>query len=498
MSSVVMIWLNFRLVTESLSHFYDYLNLHHWLLERYKQDKKALWSSVHDDGYIRAHLIYHLIQANRESEIHTLFQSAGWSNVRGFPAIITDFERAKSIVTDGDLANRIRYCFFDEALRNRYPQLQVEVLTEFIKRGLLGEQSAELLVTAIQGTSGDGAAKITAYLDVLKQLPQSLQAVIALEALHLSESINEPDKRAEGIKDLLFYVADEAKKSQWYPKFWQAVLQIEAWSIRDPLIQHLIKLPLSQTQWDSLLDDTLALLKPAQVRQYPPVFDRGNPYRCIYILELVLPAYPEPVWDSAWRKVMEHILENYTNPYTRGELFASLFKRLPKHLQIEYGDLVWENLSDCPHWEGMQEGDFYPNVFDPVTPFLLERHMLSVWERLKSLEDYWREWGQARFIPFTTPKIRKEILNDVNFEKKHDLRRWLQPLLSIIPYHSQDKQKYLYSRVWEHYLEDVINNYRFDDSGKPEWGLQSLLDLLVSVNHGFGENIDKKAMPVKV
>jgi hypothetical protein len=38
-----MIWLNFGVVTESFSHFHDYLNLHHWLFKPYRDVIEAFY-----------------------------------------------------------------------------------------------------------------------------------------------------------------------------------------------------------------------------------------------------------------------------------------------------------------------------------------------------------------------------------------------------------------------------------------------------------------------
>jgi hypothetical protein len=436
--------------------------LHRELLTAYKPDDNAHWSTIKDDGYILDHLLYHLEQAQLKEEIHKLFNDDRWVSVRRGAKILRDFDRAKAIVDEIDLITRIRYCFYTDALRKRYPQIMVEALLELIKRGLLGEGSAESLATAIQGTKGDNEAKVGAYLDTLKQLPSGMHQRFALEALRLVHHISEPEKRAASIGKLLDYVSDENAKRQWFPLFWRTVLDIREWQLRDPLLQYLLSQPLTQEQWTVLLNDVFTLLD--SWRSDLGVRD-PKPYRCIYVLEVILPAYSEAIRDKAWRRLVESIMKEYSNPYSRGELFASLAKRLPKHLQSEYGDLIWQILKACPHWEGAQEGDFVPAIYSPLLPFVPTSYLMRVWERTKQEDDYWRDLMRAELIPYMPTHLQKLILNEVPFDATYLREEWLEPLLMLVPLCEEKKQSQFYNQIWLHILE----NHRLHQTDLDDW-----------------------------
>jgi len=425
---------------------------HNQLLHAYKSDHNTNWADLDDDGYIYDHLVYHLENAQRFDEILALFTDEGWASKRSAQSVsglIADFERAALLASQhGNLQTQVRYAIFSETVRNRYETVSVEVIAEAIRRGLV---PSELLAPTIRSTEGDAATKVRAYLDALRKLPENLYDQFAREALILAEDVNRPEEKAHLIQDLLPYLHDSEERATYYPTLWRAILEIDDWKIREPLLEDLLPtLTLKPSHISQLRDDILRL------------FTDGKYYRAIYSIEQLSSRLEPSEREATWASLLNETLA-ITNDYVRADVFAVLLKRLEPGIQNKARQKVWEVLDACQFWEGAyEEGDLYDNffgrIFEPLIQYLLPEDVAYAWNRPKSYsESHWRGMAMAYLTSFwidkpTLPEtLHEEMIQAIPrtpeehyFNRKH----WCEVMLPLVPTVPTESQTTLYKQIW--------------------------------------------------
>ena len=340
--------------------------LHSKLLNAYQAQGNGEWYDVPDDGYFYDHLIYHLEQSQQYDEIHSLFcgeGGKGWADKRTLPKLLQDFDYVKKLVPENDIANRIRYAIFDEILRNRYPQMPIEIASQLVIRGLV---SPELMVSAIEGMDGDTKDKVNAYITVIKQLDLDItQERLALDALILAKNISDSQDRASLILELYTYLSESNKQNN-FNLLWQAAIEIDEWRQRESLFEMILS-KLSYDQIDEMKNDLFA--SNVSARRYVYIFEEIKTY---------LSPYPEII-NEIGSFVLDKVIQTYQQ-YEKIYLLDYLIKLLPEALQKKAKKNIVPAYLACVVWEPENNWG-QKNCFETLIPWIPIEDLPELWER---------------------------------------------------------------------------------------------------------------------
>ena len=342
---------------------------HRAFLRQYNPDE-ASWYEILDDGYIRDHLIFHLIKAGKQHDIPVLFSQEKWVRSRDLTKLLVDFQEAKNILTTDDLSNRIRYKLYDDVIRDRYSGLPVEIAKEMVIRNLI---SPNVFTSAVYGMSGSAKEKIDVYISAIRMgtTPIALKEFFALEAFAYVQKIDDADTQSSTILQLYDYLSTTEKRKK-YRMLWNVVFDIQNNIRRNQVLKELLS-KLSEEERYQLVNDFLEKDIPV--------------LRSIYLIGVIQNFIQK---DSFLiKKMWESVLNKVLNKYIKDEkafMLASIAVRLPSQIGIDLSPYVWESLNECEYWENggsYYDEDYFGEIFDPLMPYINIKDVSKLWERAK-------------------------------------------------------------------------------------------------------------------
>ncbi len=398
-------------------HAPDHKLLHKRYLDALNPERRLPWHTLSADAkarnYVEDRLVYHLEQAGDIDAIHSLFESEQWANKRDLFGLFRDYRHAKRLATDD--ATRIRYLFFDEAIQKQYPDVPSEVVIELIRRRLLGDEAAGVLIQSIKGMSGDNTAKLKTYVEAVPNLREDVRPEVLADALKFlkSESLP-PEVAASAIQDLIGMLPPKTDLTDWLTVYWNTLLKIDTRDARNPYINHVLSLDLTETQKKFLLTTSLELLKGDD---YDRVSD-DNIKVCIAVLETLLIDYSPTTRDAAWQRVID-MLSKMSTYSSRENLWVRLLPLLPRHLQDACGEMVWEVLRDLMQWE---RHEFFEDIFVPLIKYLPVHRIDEALKRANKESDFWRDLARSHLLSLQRNKgisQSEEKIEEIQLETEH-------------------------------------------------------------------------------
>lgn len=325
----------------------EHADLHNELLAAYN-DKEVSWADIVDDGYLYNHLIHHLKAAKRYSDIHRLFVSPEWAQARGIPvALISDFEQARQLVADDDLATKLRYVLFADVVRQRYLTFPVEVLPVALEKGWV---DANTVMLAVENMSGDSEAKLQAYLQVAPRFSAAQQRAYSERVVSIANSMMYEKERARDqlrpVRDLMPLV-DERYVPELRKKYCE-------------LCAHHKTLPLDELNWllpsmdDGEIDEFLASLS----------FEKQ-----IALLEAL-----EKTTDFPTERVWQQLFDSASQ---RGDVYqlAVILNRGRSHTYSQASSKIVQAMLNTKRWIGLE----WLNDLQVVLPLVNSEDLLELW-----------------------------------------------------------------------------------------------------------------------
>lgn len=195
---------------------------HGALLARYRQrTRDGLWHTLPEDGYIHAHLAWHLVEAGQEAELHTLLREEsaegrnGWFEARerlgqtaGFLADVGRAWKAADEGADRDsgaLGLGCRYALMVASVNSLAGNLPTELLVALVEWG--GWQPAQALAYARQIPGQE--QRTLALAALARHLTGELREEALAEALAAARAIGNEWARAEALAALAPYLTGE-------------------------------------------------------------------------------------------------------------------------------------------------------------------------------------------------------------------------------------------------------------------------------------------------
>ena len=272
---------------------------HATLLTAYKaKTQKGLWHTLPDDGYIHAHLTWHLQQANQLDEIHSLLQEETADGRNGWYVACDELGQVSSFSTDiaraWELANSLfetvpakaiglqyRYALIKTSLNSLAQTIPSELVVALIKakqwqpaQGLAYVQQLQnpfeqsralanlfphlpksLLPKALEVTRTiqDENNRAWALSELAKQLPELLP-----EALEVTRTIQDEDNRAIALRELAKQLPPEL-----LPEALEVTRTIQSENNRAIALRELAK----QTEYD-LIEDVMIMIQALRSDYY--------------------------------------------------------------------------------------------------------------------------------------------------------------------------------------------------------------------------------------
>jgi hypothetical protein len=361
---------------------------HQELLRCYRQRMTDNhWTSLPKDGYIDEFLVHHLEFAGQHAAIHELLAGdtgRQWSERRSRSGLISDFVRAKRLVTfDSDLAMSIRYAVFEGIAQRLYEEMPVAVLPAVMRSQSPDTELLEALVGAMQGNNVD---RVQTYLGVLSQT--DAEPVVTESILDVAAAVRDSEERANTVMQLMDVGRlSSGALSKARRVVWRACFELDSSEKRRELLDSLF--PLSRDELVQFRQDVLELQAQDPVmKRLGCTFDF---FRAVDIWVYVCDSYSASIQNETWKLLWEHA----TRAARPGEAIGYLFPRLPDDLKDAYLDEVWDRLRSLPNWESAR---YYPAVVRPLLPYMLESHVREVWERAKaeSTPPFKHDFGEYR------------------------------------------------------------------------------------------------------
>jgi hypothetical protein len=309
---------------------------HASLLDCYRsQTQNGLWHTLADDGYIHSHLAWHLEQAGRGEELHTLLAEEtatgqnGWYEVQDrlgqTAAYLKDVVRAwrlAEILTDDigaggrgkEIGWQCRYGLITASLNSQAKNISPELLVRLVEKGLWSATRG--LAYARQMPESDQRAVALARL--VPYLPESERKAALHQALAASEQIWYKEVRARVLAGLVPHLPEPERELVLGPAL-VAARQIENEEYRAEALARLAPhLP------EPLLRQALAAAGEMQVFQVraltelaPRLAELGYPDQALeaagqiesedcraWVLARLVPHLPEPDREAALRQTL--------------------------------------------------------------------------------------------------------------------------------------------------------------------------------------------------
>ncbi|MGR3278819.1 NB-ARC domain-containing protein [Acaryochloris marina NIES-2412] len=191
---------------------------HQQFLERYRQQTgQGQWHTLKGDGYIHAHLTWHMEQAGCFDDIHALLRETpsesrnGWyeaCDALGQPAIfVTDLSRAwrvaEELYSDDALQSivlQVRYALTFASLQSLIGNIPAELMAALVEKHQWS--SAQALAYAQQTTDSSHRSRI------IQKLARYLPSALLPAALELVCSIQDSSDRAMALRSLAPYLPE--------------------------------------------------------------------------------------------------------------------------------------------------------------------------------------------------------------------------------------------------------------------------------------------------
>ncbi|MGK7903757.1 MAG: hypothetical protein AB4352_20605 [Hormoscilla sp.] len=185
---------------------------HALLRERYRaKTEKGLWHTLLDDGYIHAHLSWHLVQAGRVDELHQLLQEEtdkgrnGWyeacDRLGQRDIFVRDVTRAWELAEatfESDpsraIALQCRYALIISSLNSLVGNIPAELMAALVSKGVWTPAQGLSYARQVQNLSDRANA--------LGKLAAHLSENILQEALDTARAIQDEDRRARALSAL--------------------------------------------------------------------------------------------------------------------------------------------------------------------------------------------------------------------------------------------------------------------------------------------------------
>lgn len=357
-------WLPHDLQREYIDkQFDDNSHIHDRFLNAYLQNPTSGWHTIEDDGYIFDHLIYHLEQSHRYPEIHALFNDEDWAKKRSLPKLLQDFDYAKMLVDEKDIALNIQYAIFDEMLKKRYPSIPIEITSELVVRGLV---SSELIGSSIEGMQGDAEKKVQTYISVIEQVEAgAIKEKLALDALGITQniSVNSAQDKASLMLDIFEYLSESNRRKN-FRLLWQSIIEIESWKQRKTLLTQILP-SLDDGQLTEMKDDLLSSNIPL--------------WQVIFIYEEIKD-YLDPI---AINELGSFILDKIISArkYDKIDLLDYFIKLLPDALQRNAQKYILPAYMECTIWDPNNHATGEKSSFETLVKWIPIEDLPVLWER---------------------------------------------------------------------------------------------------------------------
>lgn len=188
--------------------------MHSVLLDSYRSATDEGWHTVADDGYLYAHLVEHLIDAERFTELHALFADDRWFKVRtardkgaidGFVADIMSawYEVAEPEVgtTETGVASVFHYALLRTGVNSLAAAFSPEEFRRHLQSGRWTPEKAVSLAQYIPAP----AQKMAVYAALLGSgsLPEALHIRLQEQALHATQGFERDEERLAGLEKIV-------------------------------------------------------------------------------------------------------------------------------------------------------------------------------------------------------------------------------------------------------------------------------------------------------
>jgi hypothetical protein len=189
---------------------------HGELLARYRaKTQQGQWHTLPDDGYIHAHLTWHLEKAEQPDILHQLLQETtpegrnGWyeacERLGQTANFVTDVARAWQVAEQqyeqnpsGAIALQLRYALITTTLNSLAKNIPVELMAALVKHGLW---------TPAQGLAyAQQAQKSRKRAEILRALARYLPSTLLEIALKVARDMQDEECRAWALRGLATYL----------------------------------------------------------------------------------------------------------------------------------------------------------------------------------------------------------------------------------------------------------------------------------------------------
>ena len=218
------------------------------LLERYQATTPdGLWHNLTDDGYIHAHLTWHLEKAGQVDALHQLLQEEteagrnGWYEARErlgqMAGFVTDVARTWRLAEAGFEKNpsdsiglQCRYALIMSSLRSLVANIPAAMMAALVEKGIWSPTQGLAYVQQVR----DLFRRVSALSRLAPHLPSSLLP----EALEAARAIENEQHRASALSGLAPHLPESTNELA----FWCEILSVLSCCQRKDFLTDLVKL----------------------------------------------------------------------------------------------------------------------------------------------------------------------------------------------------------------------------------------------------------------
>ncbi|GAK58799.1 NB-ARC domain protein [Candidatus Vecturithrix granuli] len=179
----------------------------------HKQLQDGLWHTLSDDGYIHAHLTWHLHKAGQVAQLHALLREEtaagrhGWHQARerlgqtaGF---LEDVRLARTIAEqERQIGLQCRYALILASFNSLAKNIPRPLLCALVRHGLWSPAQGLAYARQVPGAE----ARTDAFLELLPELPQLLRDMALRDALNAVQVIQSGYYQAEALAALAHHL----------------------------------------------------------------------------------------------------------------------------------------------------------------------------------------------------------------------------------------------------------------------------------------------------
>jgi hypothetical protein len=198
---------------------------HNALLEAYAESSNAWHTLAQDDPYLRDQLVYHLIGAGREADVHALFDNTDWRHVRfegsgyTYTGYIDDLmqgwalaqaETERQINADNEpaaFAQCLRYALIRTSINSLAASYPPELVARAVELGVWSVERA----LSVAANVPDFQHRLGLYILLISSqaLNQETENRVQSLMLELTQSISEDQHRASAIRIIGLHLSAE-------------------------------------------------------------------------------------------------------------------------------------------------------------------------------------------------------------------------------------------------------------------------------------------------